>query len=80
MQLGMFTMPLHPPGRPMADTIEEDRQAVLLADQLGFSETWCGEHYSSAAEPIASPLAFFSSLVHQTEKIKFGPVSESPQI
>ncbi len=81
MQLGMFTMPLHPPGRPMADTIEEDRQAVLLADQLGFSETWCGEHYSSAAEPIASPLAFFSSLVHQTEQIKFGTgVLNLPQV
>ena len=71
MQLGMFAMPLHPPARPLADTLEEDRQAVLLADRLGFSEAWFGEHFSSTAEPIASPLAFFSSLVHQTRQIKF---------
>ena len=31
MQLGMFAMPLHPPDRLLADTLEEDRQAVLLA-------------------------------------------------
>ena len=37
----------------------------------GFSEAWFGEHFSSTAEPIASPLAFFSSLVHQTRQIKF---------
>jgi alkanesulfonate monooxygenase SsuD/methylene tetrahydromethanopterin reductase-like flavin-dependent oxidoreductase (luciferase family) len=81
MKLGMFTMPLHPPKRSLADTLEEDRQAVILADQLGFSETWCGEHLSSIAEPIASPLAFFSSLVHQTKQIKFGTgVLNLPQV
>ncbi len=73
MRLGYFTMPLHPPGRPLAETIEEDRQAVILADRLGFSEAWCGEHYSSTAEPIASPLMFFASLIHQTDQIKFAP-------
>lgn len=71
MQLGMFAMPLHPPDRLLADTLDEDRQAVLLADRLGFSEAWFGEHFSSTAEPIASPLAFFSSLIHQTRQINF---------
>jgi alkanesulfonate monooxygenase SsuD/methylene tetrahydromethanopterin reductase-like flavin-dependent oxidoreductase (luciferase family) len=74
-------MPLHPPARLLADTIEEDRQAIILGDKLGFSEAWCGEHFSSLAEPIASPLSFFSSLVPVTEQIKFATgVMNLPQI
>jgi len=81
MKLGLFMMPLHPPARTLADTIEEDRQAIILADKLGFSEAWCGEHFSSSAEPIASPLSFFSSLVHVTEQIKFATgVMNLPQL
>jgi alkanesulfonate monooxygenase SsuD/methylene tetrahydromethanopterin reductase-like flavin-dependent oxidoreductase (luciferase family) len=81
MQLGMFTMPVHPPARPMHETLEEDRQAVILADELGFAEAWCGEHFSSTAEPIPSPLMFFASLVHRTKRIKFAPgVLNLPQI
>ncbi len=81
MQLGLFMMPLHPPNRPLSDTIEEDRFAVILGDRLGYAEAWCGEHFSSTAEPIASPLAFFSSLVHQTEWIRFATgVLNLPQV
>ena len=34
---GFFTMPIHPPGRNLAETLEEDRQLVLLAEELGFT-------------------------------------------
>ncbi len=81
LELGLFMMPLHPPIRMLADTIEEDRQAIILADKLGFSEAWCGEHFSSTAEPIASPLSFFSSLIHVTKQIKFATgVLNLPQL
>ena len=36
MKLGTFMMPLHPPGRNIAETLAEDREAVLLADKLGY--------------------------------------------
>jgi alkanesulfonate monooxygenase SsuD/methylene tetrahydromethanopterin reductase-like flavin-dependent oxidoreductase (luciferase family) len=72
MQLGMFTMPLHDPARNLTDVLSEDREAVLLADRLGMVEAWCGEHISSTAEPVASSLMFFASLIEQTKVIKFG--------
>ena len=35
MKLATFMMPLHPPGRQPAETLAEDREAILLADKLG---------------------------------------------
>ena len=50
MKLGYFTMPLHPPGRPWGETLREDREAILLADRLGYVEAFVGEHATDAAE------------------------------
>ncbi|OZI74246.1 LLM class flavin-dependent oxidoreductase [Bordetella genomosp. 12] len=72
MKLGMFAMPLHPAARPMAETLEEDADKVIYADQLGFDEFWVGEHMSCTTEPISSPLMFLASLIHRTKQIKLG--------
>jgi len=72
MKLGMFMMPLHPPGRPISDTLREDREAVLLADRLGYSEAYVGEHITDAAENITSSMIFLASLAAQTRQIKLG--------
>ena len=71
MKLGMFMMPLHNPARSLTDVLAEDREAVILADDLGMTEAWCGEHISSTAEPIASCLMFFASVIAQTKNINF---------
>ncbi|MBD2837844.1 LLM class flavin-dependent oxidoreductase [Pseudomonas sp. JM0905a] len=71
MKLGLFMMPLHDPRRNYTEMLHQDRQAVLLADELGYSEVWVGEHYSCSSEPIANPLQFFASLIEQTKNIKF---------
>ena len=71
MKLGMFMMPLHSPETPIADMLAQDREAIILADQLGFSEAWVGEHYTSNIEPIPNPLQFMATLIHQTKQIKF---------
>ena len=34
MELGFFTMPIHPPARNYTETLKEDRELVLLADRL----------------------------------------------
>ena len=34
MELGFFTMPIHPPSRNFTETLQEDRELVLLADEL----------------------------------------------
>jgi alkanesulfonate monooxygenase SsuD/methylene tetrahydromethanopterin reductase-like flavin-dependent oxidoreductase (luciferase family) len=72
MRLGLFMMPVHPPGRSMSDTLREDTEKSLLADRLGFDELWMGEHFSAITEPFPSPLMFLAGLVPQTRNLTFG--------
>jgi len=72
MRLGMFMMPVHPPARSFTDTLAEDDEKSLLADQLGFDELWVGEHFSATTEPIPSPLMFMAGLVPRTKNLSFG--------
>jgi alkanesulfonate monooxygenase SsuD/methylene tetrahydromethanopterin reductase-like flavin-dependent oxidoreductase (luciferase family) len=72
MNLGFFTMPIHPPRRKLADTLEEDRALVLLADELGLTEGYIGEHITDAAENITSSLIFIAWLLRETRQIKLG--------
>ena len=32
MKYSTFMMPLHPPGRNVSETLQEDREAIILAD------------------------------------------------
>lgn len=72
MKLGTFMMPLHPPGRNPTETLEEDRQAILLADRLGYCEAFVGEHVTDLAENVTSCLMFLASLAHETRNIVLG--------
>ena len=72
LQLGFFIQPVHPPTRAYRDVLSEDRDAVALADELGFREAFVGEHLADAAEPITSSLAFISSLADRCPRIVFG--------
>src|SRR5579883_513912 len=72
MQLGYFTMPLHPPERDYTQTLKEDRESILLADALGYAEAFVGEHVTDRAEAITSCLAFIASLIYQTKQIRLG--------
>lgn len=71
MDLGLFMMPLHDARRNYTSMLEQDRQAIIYADQLGYQEAWVGEHYSCSSEPICNPLQFFATLIHATKNIKF---------
>jgi alkanesulfonate monooxygenase SsuD/methylene tetrahydromethanopterin reductase-like flavin-dependent oxidoreductase (luciferase family) len=72
MKLGFFIMPVHPPARPYAETLKEDREAFILADRLGYSEGYCGEHLTDLAENVPSSMTFCASLAGYTSKIKLG--------
>ena len=81
VQLGVFAMPFHHPDRDYATILEEDREAVILADRLGFAEFFMGEHLSSWSERVTSPLMFLASVIHQTRAIRFGTgVINLPQL
>ena len=72
MKYSTFMMPLHPPGRNVTETLQEDREAVVLADRLGFAEAYVGEHVTDAAETVTSSLIFLATLAAETKQIMLG--------
>ena len=72
MKLGFFTMPIHPVGKDWRLSLQEDREAFLLADELGFTEAYVGEHATDRAENITSCIAFIAWLAAATKQIKLG--------
>lgn len=70
MRLGYFSMPMHPLGRTWADTLTEDREAVILADRLGFHDAFIGEHLTDRHENITNSLVFLSTLIPETTQIR----------
>jgi alkanesulfonate monooxygenase SsuD/methylene tetrahydromethanopterin reductase-like flavin-dependent oxidoreductase (luciferase family) len=72
MKLGFFTMPIHPVGKDWRQCLREDREAFILADELGFVEGYVGEHSTDLAENITSCAMFIASLADATKRIKLG--------
>ena len=72
MRLGFFTMPLHPRTRDPAVTLQEDREAIILADQLGFYDAYVGEHLTDPEENVTNSFIFLASVLAQTKTIKLG--------
>ena len=72
MKLGYFTMPVHPPARSYVETLKEDREAFILADRLGYSEGYCGEHLTDMAENIPNSMMFIATLLGATSQMKVG--------
>ena len=70
MRLGYFTMPVHPMHRNWAETLKEDREAIILADKLGFYDAFMGEHLTDACETITNSMMFHASLIPETKQIK----------
>ena len=70
MKLGYFTFPIHPSDKNYFQCLMEDRQSVILADKLGFTEAFIGEHLTDSCEKITSCANFISSLIFDTKKIK----------
>jgi len=70
MRLGYFTMPVHPLSRDWSQTLREDREAIILADKLGFHDAFVGEHLTDACENITNSMIFHATLIHDTKQIK----------
>ena len=63
MRLGIFMMPLHPPHRNPAQTLQEDRETIVLADRLGFHDAFVGEHLTEKTENVTSSMLFLATLI-----------------
>lgn len=72
MKYGMFIMPFHDPDKPPAQCYDEDLELVVLAEEMGFSEFWIGEHHTHQWENIALPEAFIGKALALTDRIRLG--------
>jgi alkanesulfonate monooxygenase SsuD/methylene tetrahydromethanopterin reductase-like flavin-dependent oxidoreductase (luciferase family) len=72
MRFGYFTMPLHDPAVPVAQTLAHDLEQLEFLDQAGFSEAWIGEHITSAWENIPAPDLLIAQALGRTKQIAFG--------
>jgi alkanesulfonate monooxygenase SsuD/methylene tetrahydromethanopterin reductase-like flavin-dependent oxidoreductase (luciferase family) len=73
MELGLFTMPSHPPERSLNDGHQWDLQTLRWADELGYREAWIGEHHTAPWEPHPSPDLLVAQALMQTKRIRLGP-------
>jgi alkanesulfonate monooxygenase SsuD/methylene tetrahydromethanopterin reductase-like flavin-dependent oxidoreductase (luciferase family) len=63
-------MPMHPLGRDWSETLREDREAVILADRLGFHDAFIGEHLTDRQENITNSMMFLATLIPETTQIR----------
>src|ERR1700750_2883157 len=70
MRLGMFMLALPPARRAPSRTLQEDREAVLLADRLGFYDAFVGEHLTEKSENVTNSFIFLATLIHATKTIQ----------
>lgn len=72
MNLGLFIMPLHPPEKLPANSYAEDLELLSVADELGFTEAWVGEHMTAKWENIVAPDLFISRGFGVTKNMRLG--------
>ncbi len=72
MELGLFTMPLHPPGANLTETLKSDLDQIVQLDELGYSEAWIGEHFTAVWENIPSPELLIAQAIPLTKRIRLG--------
>ena len=72
MKLGYFTMPLHPPGSNVTQTLADDLDQIVTLDRLGYHEAWIGEHFTFEWENIPSPDLVIAQALGMTENIILG--------
>lgn len=72
MELGYFTMPLHPPGSDITQTLADDLEQIVMLDKLGYKEAYIGEHFTFAWENIPCPDLFIAQALGMTKNIVLG--------
>jgi alkanesulfonate monooxygenase SsuD/methylene tetrahydromethanopterin reductase-like flavin-dependent oxidoreductase (luciferase family) len=72
MKIGFFTMPLHPPGSNLHETLDEDLEQLQFLDKIGFAEAWIGEHFTAGWENIAAPDLLIANALPLTSNLILG--------
>lgn len=72
MRFGNFIPPIHMGHENPTLAIERDMQLIQHLDELGFHESWIGEHHSGGGELIASPELIIAVMAERTKSIRLG--------
>lgn len=72
MELGYFTMPLHPPGSDYTQTLDDDLEQIITLDKLGFKEAWLGEHFTAGWESNPAPDLLIAKAIPLTKNLILG--------
>jgi alkanesulfonate monooxygenase SsuD/methylene tetrahydromethanopterin reductase-like flavin-dependent oxidoreductase (luciferase family) len=72
MKLGLFQMPFHLPHRTPYEAWERDLELLVLADELGYSEAWIGEHTTLPWENVPVPELIIAQALRMTKNLVFG--------
>jgi len=75
MQIGMFQTPFMAPERTAKQVFDWAVRQAVVADELGFSEYWLGEHATLNWEGIPNPELVIAAAAAQTKRIKLGPLA-----
>ena len=65
-------MPSHPPERDTFEAHQWDLDCIALADGLGYTEAWIGEHFTAPWEPVQAPDLMIAQALMRTKQIKLG--------
>ena len=73
MKLGFFTMPIHPVDKDWRLSLKEDREAFLLADELGFTRGLCrrARHRQGREHHILHRLYRLACSSDQTDQARY---------
>lgn len=72
MKFGIFAMPEHVPWSNWALSYDIDLEKIKIAERLGFSEYWIGEHHSGGYENIPVPELMVAKASALTSTIRLG--------
>ncbi|MEZ4547821.1 MAG: LLM class flavin-dependent oxidoreductase [Thermodesulfobacteriota bacterium] len=72
MEIGFFTMPLHPAGSDLTETLDSDLDQIVTLDGLGYREAWIGEHFTAGWENLAAPDLLIAKAIPLTKNIILG--------
>lgn len=75
MEVGMFQTPFVRPERDATSVFDWAVRQAVVADAVGFTEMWIGEHQMLDWEDIPCPELVIAGAARLTKNIKFGPLA-----
>ncbi|MBW8827148.1 MAG: LLM class flavin-dependent oxidoreductase [Acidobacteria bacterium] len=72
LRFGLFLAPFHHPEQNPTRSLRRDLELLVRADELGYTEAWIGEHYSTGHEIIAGGDLFVAAAAERTHRLKLG--------